>query len=164
MTCEELGHDPDQQHRQDVQRDEHQREPLAPLGDARHGPADEAKQHGEPYRHQPPVHPYGEQHAGDHDQRGIAGFDFALAAPDWLPQQEQPEVREQKCARPPLAYIPGKRRVQCEQHQRKPPVRMRGDHAAVGCGQHRHHCSLAPRGGRPEGLSLYSGFMSARLP
>ena len=59
----------------------------------------------------------------------------ALATPHRLPHEEQPEMREQEGARPPVADAPRKRGLQREQHRAQPPLGMAGGYpAAVGAG------------------------------
>ena len=122
LVRKQMGHHPHEQHRKEIERGEHRHHALPPLRDARDGAADQPEQHGQPHRHQPPVIPDREQEPDDHYQEDVARLDVGLAPPHRLPQQKQPEVRQQERARPPIGDSPRERSVQREQHEPEPPL------------------------------------------
>jgi hypothetical protein len=77
----------------------------------------QAGQHHDPEGEKPPVEP---QHHARGDQREdepLRCRDVLLGAQERLPQQEQPEVREQQRPRPRVAHAPKHRDVQERQHR-----------------------------------------------
>ena len=64
--------------------------------------------------------------AGNHAQ-GVAIFQASITLPDWLPKQEQAEMRHQHGLGKQTVNPPGQSHVEGNQHESKPYIRTRND-------------------------------------